>query len=368
MTPVRTAAAAAVAIALSAPNAVSQVPRAQQQPQPPALDTASRRALIDSVTAQVERLYVDADTGRMIAEVLRANRRAGAYDTIVDAQRFSARVTADLRSVNNDLHLALVHAPNGGISPFSQAMASAERQRHYAFGKLDVLEGNVGYMQLTGFAGAPEASDVLVAALRYLETTDALIIDVRRNNGGSPALANLIVSHFMGPDPVATVTSRVRGLEPGSIRTATQYTLATVPGPRRPDVPLYVLTSRGTVSAGEWFSFTLQNLKRATLVGERTAGAGHNVTFVPSGSGFITTISYSRVADARTGKEWEQVGVRPDIVVDPAQALDAAHVAALDAIATTVTSDARKRELARIREMVQARQAAAQVRPASPER
>ena len=362
MTSVRTATAAAV-LALGSPNALAQTPAA-----PPPLDAASRRAVVDSVTVQVERLYVDADTGRMIADVLRANRRAGVYDTIGDARRFGARVTADLRSVNNDLHLALVYAPNGGISPFSQAMASAERQRHYAFGKLDVLPGNVGYMELTGFAAAPEASDVLVAALRYLETTDALIIDVRRNNGGSPALANLIVSHFMGPDPVATVTSRVRGLEPGSIRTATQYTLATVPGPRRPDVPLYVLTSRGTVSAGEWFTFTLQNLQRATVVGERTAGAGHNVTFVPSGSGFTTTISYSRVADARTGKEWEQVGVQPDIAVEPTQALDAAHIAALDAIAPTVTSDARRRELLRIRETVQARQAAAPARPAPPER
>jgi C-terminal processing protease CtpA/Prc len=109
------------------------------------------------------------------------------------------------------------------------------------------------------------------------------------------------------------------------------------------------------VSAGEWFSFTLQNLERATIVGERTAGAGHNVTFVQAGYGFSTTISYSRVADARTGREWEQVGVQPDVPVAPATALDVAHLAALDAIAQTTPSDARKRELARIRESVQAR-------------
>jgi C-terminal processing protease CtpA/Prc len=290
----------------------------------------------------------------MIANALRARLRAGTYDTITDPRAFSRRITADLRSVNNDLHLSLVYAPNGGFSPFSQAMATAERQRHYGLGRLDVLPGNVGYMELTGFAAAPEASDLVVAALRYLEPTDAIIIDVRRNNGGSPALANLIVSHFVGADTMPTVTSRVRGLQPGSIRTATQYTLAAVPGPRRVDVPLYVLTSRGTVSAGEWFSFTLQNLKRATLVGERTAGAGHNVTFVPVGHGFSATISYSRVADARTGKEWEQVGVQPEVDVAPATALDVAHLAALDAIAQTA-SDARKRELARLRESVQAR-------------
>ena len=327
-----------------------------QTPSPAAsLDVAQRTAVVESVTVQVERLYVDADTGRMIARVLRERLRAGAYDTIADARRFAARLTTDLRSVNGDLHLSAIYAPNGGFSPFSRAMAATERERHYSFGRLDVLPGNVGYMELTGFAAAPEASAVLVAALRYLETTDAIIIDVRRNNGGSPALANLLVSHFTGPDTVATIVSKVRGLTPGSIRTATQYTLASVPGPRRPDVPLYVLTSRGTVSAGEWFAFVLQNLKRATVVGERTAGAGHNVTFVPVGHGFTATISYSRVADARTGKEWEQVGVVPDVRAEPAMALDAAHSAALGVIAERATPEARRRELARIRETVDAR-------------
>ena len=71
MTSVRTATAAAV-LALGSPNALAQTPAA-----PPPLDAASRRAVVDSVTVQVERLYVDADTGRMIADVLRANRRAG---------------------------------------------------------------------------------------------------------------------------------------------------------------------------------------------------------------------------------------------------------------------------------------------------
>ena len=51
------------------------------------------------------------------------------------------------------------------------------------FGRLDVLPGNVGYVELLGFAAAPEANDVLVAALRYLETTDAIIIDAVPESG-----------------------------------------------------------------------------------------------------------------------------------------------------------------------------------------
>jgi hypothetical protein len=76
-------------------------------------------------------------------------------------------------------------------------------------------------------------------------------------------------------------------------------------------------------------------MKRATIVGERTAGAGHNVMFVQSGHGFQTGISFTRVADPRTGEEWEQVGVPPDIAADTATALGTAHRLALLKLAET---------------------------------
>jgi hypothetical protein len=137
-------------------------------------------------------------------------------------------------------------------------------------------------------------------------------------------------------------------------RTNTRYTLASVPGPRRPTVPLYVLTSRATGSAGEDCAFVLQNLKRATIVGDRTAGAGHNVAIVPSGHGFQTGISVSRVSDPRTGKEWEQIGVQPDVKVDPATAMDVAQSLALKVLAPKADGVLR-RELDLTLETVEAR-------------
>jgi C-terminal processing protease CtpA/Prc len=53
----------------------------------------------------------------------------------------------------------------------------------------------------------------MVAALRYLDGTDAVIIDLRRNGGGSAQAVNLLLSHFTGPDTVASlrVTNRSGG-------------------------------------------------------------------------------------------------------------------------------------------------------------
>ncbi len=131
--------------------------------------------------------------------------------------------------------------------------------------------------------------------------------------------------------------------------------LAEVPGPRRPDVPLFVLISQATGSAAEEFSFVLKNRGRATLVGRRTAGAGHMVAQAPVGHGFTVSVSITFVSDPVTGAEWEQIGVQPDLAVAPEQALTAAHVAALKAIAAGTTDANRSEVLRRLIETNEAR-------------
>jgi retinol-binding protein 3 len=316
------------------------------------IDATARREVIDTVAAQIERIYVDADTGRMIAARLRDRLRAGGYDTIADPTRLSQALTTDLRSVNHDLHLSVAYSAGGGRGAGGGGgpLGFLSQSQHFALGRVEVLPGNIGYMEINGFSNEQMARDVIVGALKYLQTTDAMIIDLRRNRGGDGNLVNFLISHFTGPDTLASVTVKVRF----GNRVTTRYTLASVPGSRRPDVPLYVLTSRATGSAGEDCAFVLKNLKRATIIGDRTAGAGHNVTFVPSGHGFQTGISFSRVSDPRTGKEWEQIGVQPDVKVDVSTALDVGQSMALKAMSSKA-DDAQRRLLDLILESVDAR-------------
>jgi retinol-binding protein 3 len=342
---------------------------ASAQTAPAATLTADdRRAVIDSISAEFVRYYVDADTGRLIADRLQARRRAGTYDSLQSPSRFAQAVTEDLRAVNGDRHLVLFYDPSnpdtrpqprrlptpGAVpdtEPLPPALVTAWRRTHFGLGRVDVLPGNVGYLEVRGFMDGPEARALVSAALAYLETTDAIIFDLREMPGGSGDMSNFIISHFSGPDSVESlrITNRSAG------ESVSRWTLAKVPGRRRPEVPLYVLTSRGTASAGEDFAFVLHNLKRATLVGDRTAGAGHNNATLAVGHGFIVSISYTRVADPRTGKEWERVGVQPDTVVNPARALDVAHALALRAVAARTADPAERNVLALQAEYVSAR-------------
>jgi hypothetical protein len=323
-----------------------------QAPAAAPLSAAVRAQVVESLGAALARHYVDADTARRIGDHLRGRLRTGAYDTAASPARFAELVTTDLRAVNGDLHLSLQHAgasPGGarGVGDPTQAQA---RRQNFGLGKAEILPGNVGYLEVTTFLyGGPGMAEAVADALRFLSRTDALIIDVRRNPGGGE-MSHLLFSHFF-----ATQVPTVRVVERGTGRDQVWRSVAQVPGPRRPDVPLYVLTSQGTGSAAEEFSFVLKNRKRATIVGDRTAGAGHMVRSLPVGHGFVGNVSITRVSDPTSGLEWERVGVQPDVRVPAERALETAHAAALRTIAARESDAARRTLLARTLETAEAR-------------
>ncbi|HSU15633.1 serine hydrolase [Longimicrobium sp.] len=304
----------------AAPSAAPASPAAPAAAGP--LDAAARRAVIDSIAGALVAMYPSADTGRAIGDRLRGRERDGAYASLATAEDFARAVTQDMRALNGDRHLGLVPAARvraGRMRPDEEA----ERAGNYGIAESRVIGGDVGYLKLTGLSGSPNAPARLGEALRAMGPIRAMIIDLRGAPGGSGQMANAVISHFTAPNlPSLRVTNRMEGT------TEVRNTLAEVPGPRRTDIPVYVLVDRGSASAAEDVPFVLQSLGRATIVGEKTAGAGRNNAMVPVGPGLVASVSYTRVADARTGREWEVVGVKPDLEVPPADALDAALRAA----------------------------------------
>jgi len=343
---------------------------------PPPLDKRTRAEVIDGACTELERTYVEADTAKLIANVLRKRLKAGAYEPYTDRNLFAEAVTKDLRSLNGDLHLSLRPAGAGGRptgapvivrggpgpgvpgagggpvivrggpgspGPGSRPIPGLPDAREHNFGleRAEILPGNVGYLEVTGFNQGPGYEDAMVAALKFLERTDAMIIDVCRNGGGSGEMSHMLFSHFLKADSIPTIRITSRSSPTPTV----SHSVVDVPGPRRPDVPLYVLTSHRTGSAAEEFSFVLHNLGRATLVGERTAGAGHMVDFVDVPHDFVLGVSITRVADPRTGLEWEGVGVGVDHAVDADRALVVAQEDALKLLAGQASDPERKRRL-----------------------
>ncbi|HET7463697.1 MAG TPA: S41 family peptidase [Longimicrobium sp.] len=291
---------------------------------PPAtLTEAQRGAVVDSVASLFERIYLLRDSAQVIAAKLRQRKAAGAYATLTEPAAFAAALTADIRSVNDDKHLRVVPGPLRPPGPQQSPSAAGGAGAYRFLDRVEMLPGDVGYVKLGGMAGDPAAMEEFGRAMRELEHSKAMVLDLRGNRGGSGQMSNAVISHFTAPGLLTLTRFNVREGD-----TIPRRTLQQVPGPRRVDVPLFVLVDSMTVSAGEDAAFVLHNLGRATLIGETTRGGGRNNQFFSAGNGFMVSISIAKVWDPCTGKEWERTGIAPDVRVPSAQALDAALQAA----------------------------------------
>ncbi|HEX4963379.1 MAG TPA: S41 family peptidase [Thermoanaerobaculia bacterium] len=345
------------ALALAAAVAV---PALAAPPAPPAVNAQDRAAIIDDVTAALNETYVFPETAKKMEEHVRRQLKSGAYDRLGTLEAFTQKLTEDLRSVSHDLHLGVVWDPEppegekGGPTPEQlQARFAAESRRdNYCFRKAEHLAGNVGYLKFDCFAPAELAGGAAVAAMGFLSGSDALIFDLRDNGGGSPSMIQLITSYLMGGERTHLNSFYIRKGD----KTEQYWTQSWVPGPRMPDVPVFVLTSGRTFSAAEEFTYNLKNLKRATIVGETTGGGAHPVDLHRvKGYPVSMRLPFGRAVNPITGTNWEGTGVEPDVKVPAADALAVAHSRALTAVAEKATDPAQKASVEFVRNVLEDR-------------
>ncbi len=330
------------------------VPAASAQPgvarpgQLPAIDAMVQAAIVDSVTATIDSVYVIGEGAQRIVAFLRRQLAEGAYRNLTDPAEFATRLEADAQATHHDGHFAIramQPLPPGRAErvadPRDDERAQRSlRERNFGFQKVELLSGNIGYLKLNQFADTDVAAGTAIAAMNFLADAGALIIDLRENGGGNASMIRLLATYLF-KDQVHLINWYERVHD----ETVQSRTLDYVPGRRLAEVPVYVLTSRNTFSAAEEFTFDLKNLKRATIVGDTTGGGGHTVS--AQAFDFKTfriglRVPYGRAYDPKTGKGWEGVGVIPDLAVPSAQALQAAHRAALQArVAAEKDPDAR---------------------------
>ena len=84
-------------------------------------------------------------------------------------------------------------------TPTPRASAEFERvrQENFKFKKIEIMDGNVGYLKLDEFHDTSLSGPTAVAAMNFLAHTDALIIDLRENGGGSPSLIQTIMAYLL---------------------------------------------------------------------------------------------------------------------------------------------------------------------------
>lgn len=305
------------------------------------IDKPTRKEVVETLIAKLNEHYVFPDKAKQIETLLRQHLKDGRYDRITDGLQFAHQLTIDLHGVTRDLHMAVrssaTPVPYDRDIP-SPPASKAEWERRTPFSRrmllelgllmgkvgtpdVDHLDHNIGYLKLTDFPPDFIMTERYATVMDEIADTDRLIIDLRDHRGGSPQTVALLVSYFVDERTrVNDLWDRTTGA------TIQQWTADRLEGKRYGSrKPVVILVSRKTMSAGEDFAYTMQALKRATIVGEETWGGAHPTRGFRLSDHFAAAIPSRRSISPITGSNWEGVGVIPDIATAPDNAMAVAE-------------------------------------------
>lgn len=288
--------------------------------------------VIDSLSILLSNFYIFPNKVSPTISLLKTNLKKGVYDKINDPNEFADKLTDDVISITKDKHFRIAFDPETvneerkNRTNSSTSTSENDRVTNYGFDQVKILNGNIGYINLTGFYDLSYSASPLNAAMSFVANTDALIIDLRNNHGGASDLGPYF-SAFFFKEPQLLYDFYTR--ENNSTIHQQYWTQTYVDGKRLTDVPIFILTSNFTFSAAEAFAYSLQSLDRVTIVGETSGGGAHMWTGKIVTNNFYAHIPFARPVDPRTNSNWEITGVNPDVKCDANKALINAQIEAL---------------------------------------
>lgn len=330
-------AAASLCLFPAALGAVATTRTQSPQPQGPAratvqLDVASRGEVAEKFAQALASDYAYADRGAKMAAAIRAKVNAKAYDGITSPSEFAKVLERDARAVVDDRHLEV----DFSSEPPQMPQGGPEmRWPNAGIPQVKILDGNIGYVVVNGMLPDSVAKDAIAAAFAFLRNTDALILDLRGNPGGSGS-TDLYMSYLSTGAPY--LLHSVHWRSGGVVETKTTDLGALSYGAKR---PVFLLTSHRTFSAAEALAYDFQSCTRGLVVGETTGGGANPSArggMVPLGHGFFANIPTGYVVNALTGGNWEGVGVKPDVNVSADEALAKAWSLALVRLSANETN------------------------------
>ncbi|WP_166921063.1 S41 family peptidase [Flavobacterium poyangense] len=298
-----------------------------------------KKQIIDSLNKKLEEFYIRPNITLVIKKKLSENYKKGLYKNALNPTEFALKLNTDLLEISKDLHFRVMYDPQWTESQQKNTDAETQKKikaqqltdakkKNFGFQQARILEGNIGYLEFNYFEDPAIASETAAAMMQVLNNTEALIIDLRKNNGGVMEMGQFISSYFFSDKELPLYKYYYYEKDRKKIERE-MWLLPSVPGKRLDSIDIYILTSGATFSAAEWMSYSLQNLKRVTIVGEKTAGGAHPIDRKVLPNGFSVNIPFGEIKDPVTNLDFEGKGVQPDVLCKSEEAINTSHLLAL---------------------------------------
>lgn len=248
----------------------------------------------------------------------------------LEQEAFLEQMNTVMREASNDLHLRISTAEavqqrmsraGGTRTPRMRRVTRSQAQANGPLGQSEIraemLNENTGLIDFD--SAIYRNPDLFAAALDTVAAADNIVLDLRNVPGGSvPGVAYFLSQFYAEPTHLSSRYSR-RFERPQEL-----WTVETPHSKAFAEKNLYVLTNKRSASGAEAVAFALRNSGRATLVGEKTAGAGNAGAFVDVGEGLMLFLPLAQTINPKTGEAWEASGVVPHVDVPAEEALETA--------------------------------------------
>lgn len=293
------------------------------------LNTKEINIIVDSLVNALKQNYVFKEKAEEISKVLINNLKKEKYNSITEPNRLASQLLNDINKIHYDGHFKIQFLPH--LKNVTNLIQNAHekkivndtelqflKENNFMLKKLEVLPGNIGYFRFDEFTKyTEEAIPFLNAAFKFLSNTKALIIDLRNNGGGNSSTVNQFQNYFFDKKILVTntVSRTSKQIIPTFIDTTKTNNLYL-------KMPLYILNSTFTASGAEMFSYNLQSLERAKIIGDKTRGIVHLTNTFYLGNGFVINIPFAYSINPYTNIDIEGIGITPDFEINSENALE----------------------------------------------
>ena len=281
------------------------------------LSQSDKQNMVDIMSDTLCKKYISHKKAQKLIQMLNTFSQ---QNTPNNSKLWAEELNDRLYQISKDHHLLLWYT-----EPNKKQGVIFKKENNYGFHSFKTLPGDIAYIRLDEFSTHKQAFDLVDASMIMAQSSNALISDLRYNRGGSGALVCQFLGYFFEKrTSINTYRFRYK-------KTVHTYKTNKIAKKRQwLGKKLYVLTGPQTASAAEIFVNAVKTFNKGTIIGNTTAGLGNvaDIQVLTHGLSLLFTHGYDE--PPKPGKNWDGIGIEPNIHCADENALALAHKLTLE--------------------------------------